>query len=146
MTRYTDGRRRSSGGGLSRKLVLLDLLLLCIIGGVIYPFIIERNRTGTIDGVNFELALRYDRDTVFCSVVMTGGDGALISESEPVTLSLQVGEAEPVLLDELPPPAGESRTVRYSMARPGKGVRFRCVIQWKGETLTLNAKTVPPEG
>jgi hypothetical protein len=138
MTRFTDGRQNRGGGRRHPlRILLLDILLLCIIGGIIYPFIVERNRSGNLGDTRCRLELRRSEDDVLVSLSMKTGAGADGNEAVDITVNVNGRTAES--LADLTPRGGEERTLRYSLKGHREKLNVEVILE-NGETeLRLNA-------
>jgi hypothetical protein len=119
------------------RIVLLDILLLCIIGGIIYPFIVGSNKTGKLDGISCDLSLRSDEETVYISVTMENpADGVA---SEAVELEIFINGQSVEKISDLTPNPGEYRTIRFKMKRDGEKIGVNVIMIMGEESLKLNA-------
>jgi len=136
MTRFPDGRGLRRNRRFSLRLLLLDLLLLCIIGGVIYPFIIHRNSTGTIDGVRCTLTARPVSEDILISVRMinTGND----SEQKPFVLEIQINGKNKKTISDITPPPGEERYIRFRISAGSEKYSIKTFIRIGDQEIELN--------
>lgn len=137
MTRYVNGRNRRGAGKFSLRIVLLDLLLLCIIGGIIYPFIVTRNKTGALDGISCDLSLRSDSETLYISLIMENPAGGIPSET--VDLEFFVNGRSVESFSDLTPNPGQQRTIRFKTERGEEKTGVRVIIEKGEDILKLNA-------
>jgi hypothetical protein len=137
MTRFVSGRKNQGTWKFSLRIVLLDILLLCIIGGIIYPFIVGSNKTGKLDGISCDLSLRSDEETVYISVTMENpADGVA---SEAVELEIFINGQSVEKISDLTPNPGEYRTIRFKMKRDGEKIGVNVIMIMGEESLKLNA-------
>lgn len=137
MTRYVNGRRNQGSRKFSLRIVLLDLLLLCIIGGIIYPFIVTRNKTGTLDGISCDLSLRSDENSVYISLIF---DNPLTGvPSEAVDIEFFINDQFVETISDLTPNPGEQRIIRFKIKREDPKTAVRVIIKKGEELLKLNA-------
>jgi hypothetical protein len=139
-TRYTDGRRTSSRAWSLHKIFLFDLLFLFIIGGVIVPFLINRNLSGKIDALSFAMELRRENEKeVFISIHIANTARETLS-GDPIEIELVLGNSAPRNFSELPPVPGGERIIRYQSEGENEDLPVYCRILWKGQSLRLNGK------
>ncbi len=130
-------KRRPGGRKISLKILLLDLLLLCILGGILYPYIIGKNKEGVLDGIRFRLYLSSDEDSLFVSLMMENpSDGNL---SDTLDIQIFVNEKEVESLSDLTPSPGESRTLRFRLTGSQQKDAVRIVVNKNSGHLELNA-------
>ncbi|QEN07173.1 hypothetical protein EXM22_03905 [Oceanispirochaeta crateris] len=122
---------------------MLDLLLLCIIGGVIYPFIITRNKTGKIEGVQCDLSLRSLDDELYVSVLLQNKEDGL--SSRPVGIEILVNGHSVQKINDLSPLPGETRTFRYRLKRENEKISIRSIISIGESKIELNAVSQVPK-
>ncbi len=138
MSRFTDGRRApSSSRKKAMKIVLLDLLLLCIIGGVLYPFIVEMNKSGDLEETRCRLELRRSQEDVLVSLKMRTDDDA--AGNRPVDITVYVNGRETESFTDLTPPGGMERTLRYSLKEAEEKVKVEILLEIEDASLRLNA-------
>lgn len=137
LTRFVSGRKNQGARKFSLRILLLDLLLLCIIGGIIYPFIVGSNKTGKLDGISCDLSLRSDEDTVYISVTMVNPDEGVPSEAMELEFFINGQSVEKI--SDLSPNPGEFRTIRFKMKRDGEKIGVNVIILKGEESLKLNA-------
>lgn len=137
MTRYVSGRQKQGSGKFSLKILMLDLLLLCIIGGVLFPFIVGRNKTGKLDGISCDLTLRSDDETLYISLIMRNPADGVVSETMEVEFFINGQSVEKI--SDLTPNPGESRIIRFKMKRDGEKLGVNVVLNMGEESLELNA-------
>ena len=130
--------RKRRPGGLSR-LILFDLLFLCIIGGIIVPFMIQRNLKSRIGPLSFEMELRRDDNDILVSLRMFSLSTDMDRE-EPVTFSLVLNGKEVAVFDELSPTEGDKRILRYRIEDVEETGDIICRINWQDDSVALNGK------
>ena len=80
-SRFVDGRRTVVKSGFQHKIILFDLLFLMIIGGIIVPFIINRNLSGHMDKLSFKMELRRVEEDLLVSVhLINRGSDEILTE------------------------------------------------------------------
>lgn len=138
MNRLAAGRRgREWSRKKSLRILLLDILLLCIIGGIIYPFIVEMNRSGDLGDTRCRLELRRSLDDVLVSVSMKSSAGA--EGNEPVDITVKVNGRTAESFADLTPRGGEERTLRYSLKGHRERLEVEVILENEEERLRLNA-------
>ncbi|OQY34285.1 MAG: hypothetical protein B6241_05305 [Spirochaetaceae bacterium 4572_59] len=141
MSRFVDGRsRKSRSFSYQRKILLFDLLFLLIIGGVIVPFIVNRNLSARIDDLTFKMELRKDNTDLFVSLRIINSRSSK-NLDEPISLELSIADYDPVFFDEIPPGPGEERVIRYTVRGLKESLPVYCRIKWKDKDIRLNGKT-----
>jgi len=139
-TRYPDGRRPSARSWNGHKILLFDLLFLFIIGGVIVPFMINRNLSGKIDALSFVMELRRENDAeVFISLHIINTGKEILSD-EPIEVELEPQDSDSRSYSELPPAPGGERVLRYRLDERDDEVSVYCRITWKEKNIRLNGK------
>ena len=119
---------------------MFDLLFLLIIGGVIVPFIINRNLTARIDELTFKMELRKDDRDLFVSLRITNSKDNTRFDDQ-ISLELSIGGSDPVFFDEIPPAKGEERVIRYRAHGIDESLPVYCRISWKDKSIRLNGKS-----
>jgi len=136
MTHFVNGRRPKTRSKYSIRILMMDILLLCIIGGVITPFIINRNKTARIEGINCKLEIRSSEEEVFISVIlMNSNDGA---GPRPVETEIYINDVFQSRLEDLTPEPGGERTLRLKMKRPEERISIRAVVNIDGKKALMN--------
>jgi len=136
MTDFPGKREPRAARRISLRILLLDILLLCIIGGIIYPFIINKNRTGTIDGIFCTLTARTSGDVVLISVSMKNNEPA--SAQKPFDLELQINGVHEETVSDITPPPGDERTLRFTTGVQDKKISIGTLIRIGDDEITLN--------
>jgi len=139
MTRFPGGRKRGAGRRYSLRIMLLDLLLLCIIGGIIYPFLVNRNRTGTLEGVECSLSARGTEKELLVSVLMKSSKDA--EDQLPFDLTLMINDTVVNTLADITPPPGEERYYRFSRTASEGRISVRALIVIGEKEIQLNTAT-----
>lgn len=140
-SRFVDGRQRKIRSfSYQRNILLFDLLFLLIIGGVIVPFIVNRNLSARIDNLTFKMELRKDNTDLYVSLRIINSKSSEKFD-EPISLELSIGDYDPVFFDEIPPGKGEERVLRYSASGIKESLPVYCRIKWKDKSIRLNGKT-----
>ncbi|RDG33861.1 hypothetical protein DV872_02850 [Oceanispirochaeta sp. M1] len=137
MTRFVSGRNNQGTRKFSLRILLLDILLLCIIGGVIYPFIVGSNKTGKLDGISCDLSLRSDDETLYISLTMENPADGTVPEAVEVEFFINGQSVEKI--SDLTPNPGEYRTIRFKMKRDGEKIGVNVIMNKGEESLKLNA-------
>ena len=138
MAGYANGRRRrGSGRKRTLRILLLDILILCIIGGVLYPFIVERNRAGSLGGTDCRLELRRSGEDVLVSLIMKTPEES--QGNRPVDISLMVNGVTAKSFSDLTPLPGDLRTLRYRLEGESGKLNVKVVFESSEEQLRLNA-------
>ncbi len=132
----TRGRKRAFRK-YSMKLLMLDILFLCIIGGVVYPFIVKRNSRGSLDGMPCSLSLRYAGEYVYITVEMKNEQ----KKSEPCPVELRIfGDGQLVKRgSDLTPPAGGVRSFYAKMKRGKEQMLVLAELETEKGLLVLKA-------
>lgn len=136
-TRFVDGRQRTGRRKYSLKILMLDILLLCIIGGVLYPFIESSNKKGTLDNVHCRLSLRTIDDEFFISVNLHNRN--TIDEEKIIDLQIMVNEQLVYEASDLIPSAGNESTFRFKMKRHKEKLAVHAILTLGEESIDLNA-------
>ena len=139
ISRFTDGRHSTRGKMGFQKFLLLDLLFLLIIGGIIVPFIVNRNMKGRIESLSFKMELRREDSDLLISLKIRNSED-LSALNQFIYLELRPGEYEPVYFEELPPPAGDERVIRYRLENIEDALGIYYNISWKETSIRLSGK------
>ncbi len=139
ISRFTDGRHSTHRKMGFQKILLFDLLFLFIIGGIIVPFIVNRNMKGRIESLAFRMELRRDESDLLISLKIRNSE-SLSAVDQFIYLELSPGEYESVYFEELPPPAGEERVIRYRLENIDDPLGIYYRITWKETSIRLSGK------
>ncbi|MDA3957235.1 hypothetical protein [Oceanispirochaeta sp.] len=142
MNTFTDGRSSSSKRTFSIRILMMDLLLLCIIGGVIYPFILTSNKRGTLEGLKCELSLRSLDEDLYLSVLMRNQPEGL--SPRPVEIEFLINGQSVKKVNDLTPPTGEDRIFRFRLKRGNEKISVRVGISIEESRIELNAISPVP--
>ena len=139
-SRFTDGRRSIRRKMGYQRILLFDLIFLFIIGGIIVPFIVNRNMKGRIESFSFKMELRRDESDLLVSLIIRNSED-LPSMDQFLSLELYPGEYDPVYFEELPPPVGEERVIRYRLTGIDEPLEIYYRITWKEKSIRLSGKS-----
>ncbi len=136
---FVNGRRdRSRRYSLSR-LLLFDLIFLFVIGGIILPFIIQKNLKDSIAPLRFEMELRRDDQDVLVSLfIRSRGE---ISGDEGLLKIELISNGNPVIeWEEIPPEQGAVSTLRHRLTGAASRQTVICRIIWNSRDVRLNGQ------
>ena len=138
-SKFTDGRRNRSGRSGLSKLLIFDFIFLFIIGGIILPFIIQRNLKDRIAPLNFEMELRRDDQDVLVSLFIRNS-GDISGERGLLKIELISEGVSLTEWEEIPPEPGKVSTLRYRLNDVPSRKTIICRIIWNGEDVQLNGQ------
>ncbi len=131
-------RNRKNQPKYSLRILMLDILLLCIIGGVIFPFVIKRNSRGSLGEIRCSLTPRYSREYVFITLEMRNSPKG--QAPEPVEIQISGSGRVIAQLRDLSPLPGKSRTWHTKIPRPEKNLAIYAIIKRGSDSLKLNIR------
>lgn len=130
-------KRKKSGRKISLRILLLDLLLLCVIGGILYPYIAGRNKEGVLEGIRCRMYLSSSEETLYISVRMDNPEDGVPPDT--VDIRIFVNDTEAGAFSDLTPAPGKSRTVRYKTSGDPQKNAVRIVLDKNSGHIELNA-------
>ncbi len=136
---FTNGRsQRPRRYGLS-KILLFDLLFLFVIGGIILPFLIERNMKDRVDSLTFTMELRRDQQDILVSLHISNRvEGSLPDQT--VFIELFAADISVASWEEIPPAKDAPRTLRYRIPDSPEKTPVVISVQWGDKKGSLNGR------
>jgi hypothetical protein len=132
----------------SRRLILIDIIFLLIIGGVIVPVIINRNNTWKTGAYKISIDKKTDGDSQIIFLNITGlpeknlqnTNSAEVPETDNNPVGWEIYSEQGKLLhkeSDLPPSPGETRVFMFT-AKSGSKLECRAYAAGKEHVFTIN--------
>jgi hypothetical protein len=138
---YRGHKPKQKGWAGSRRILLLDLVILFIFGCVIYPLLLKKQETRLVEGYICTVKMRKGKGLSGVEIFITANGDSNPSNGIEITLTDKKGGTFYRWTDVVPEP-GETRTYMKAFAN-GRVKEARIVINGTEEVVSLSRFRIP---